>query len=89
MLERISFVLDEAVWKKKIAKISESCRLRNHTILGEAANPKNFNALARIAKQDQTVLDDMERDFRASACANALSDDPDPFDKKKKKEKRA
>ena len=29
--------------------------------MGKQRIPKNFNALARIAKQDQTVLDDMER----------------------------
>jgi superfamily II DNA/RNA helicase len=46
--------------EEKIAKISEVVGLES-PILGEAENPKNFNALARIAKQDQSVLDDMER----------------------------
>ena len=46
--------------EEKITKISEVVGLES-PILGEAENPKNFNALARIAKQDQTVLDDMER----------------------------
>lgn len=46
--------------EEKIAKISDAVGLES-PILGEAENPKNFNALFRIAKQDQTVLDDMER----------------------------
>jgi hypothetical protein len=46
--------------EEKIAKISEAVGLES-PILGEAENPKNFNALVRIARQDQTVLDDMER----------------------------
>ena len=47
--------------EEKIKKISETIG-EPSTILGEQETPKNFNALARIAKQDQTVLDDMERD---------------------------
>jgi len=31
------------------------------TILGEKENPKNFNAVARISREDQALLDDMER----------------------------
>jgi superfamily II DNA/RNA helicase len=46
--------------EEKIAKISEVVGLES-PILGEAENPKNFNALARIAREDQRVLDDMER----------------------------
>lgn len=46
--------------EEKIAKISEVVGLES-PILGEAENPKNFNALDRIAKEDQGVLDDMER----------------------------
>ena len=46
--------------EEKIAKISEVVGLES-PILGEAENPKNFNALARIEKEDQKVLDDMER----------------------------
>ena len=46
--------------EEKIAKISDAVGVEA-PILGEAENPKNFNALFRIDRQDQAVLDDMER----------------------------
>lgn len=46
--------------EQKIADISDVVGLEA-PILGEAENPRNFNALVRIHKQDQDVLDDMER----------------------------
>ncbi|VVB72961.1 putative ATP-dependent RNA helicase [uncultured archaeon] len=46
--------------EEKIVKISESVGVEI-SILGEVKNPKNFNALARIGEQDQSVLDDMEK----------------------------
>jgi superfamily II DNA/RNA helicase len=44
----------------KIQKIAETIGIET-TILGERENPKNFNATARIAKEDQTLMDELER----------------------------
>jgi len=44
----------------KIQKIAETIGIET-TILGERENPKNFNAVARIAKEDQTLMDELER----------------------------
>jgi superfamily II DNA/RNA helicase len=44
----------------KIQKIADVIGIEA-TILGEKENPKNFNALTRIKKEDQTLLEDMER----------------------------
>lgn len=46
--------------EEKIKKIAETIG-EPSTILGEMETPKNFNALARIKKEDDAVLDDMER----------------------------
>lgn len=46
--------------EEKIKKIADTIG-EPSTILGELESPKNFNALSRIANQDPTVLDDMER----------------------------
>lgn len=44
----------------KIQKASQTVGVEA-TILGEKENPKNFNALDRIRKEDITLIDDMER----------------------------
>lgn len=44
----------------KIQKIADTIGIET-TILGERENPKNFNAAARIAKEDQTLMDELER----------------------------
>ena len=44
----------------KIQKIADTVGIEA-TILGEKENPKNFNAAIRITKEDQTLLDDLER----------------------------
>ena len=44
----------------KIQKVSDVVGIET-TILGEKENPKNFNALERIASNDDSLLDDMER----------------------------
>ena len=43
----------------KIQKIADTIGIET-TILGEKENPKNFNAAARIAKEDQKLMDDLE-----------------------------
>jgi FtsZ-binding cell division protein ZapB len=44
----------------KIQKIADTIGIET-TILGERENPKNFNAVARIAKEDQSLMDELER----------------------------
>jgi superfamily II DNA/RNA helicase len=44
----------------KIQKIADAIGIET-TILGERENPKNFNAAARITKEDQTLMDELER----------------------------
>ena len=44
----------------KIQKVAQTVGIEA-TILGEKENPKNFNAVARIRKEDQTLMDDLER----------------------------
>lgn len=44
----------------KIQKVAETIGIET-TILGEKENPKNFNAAARIAKEDPKLMDDLER----------------------------
>jgi superfamily II DNA or RNA helicase len=44
----------------KIRKVAQTVGVEA-TILGEKENPKNFNAMARIAKQDQSLMEDLER----------------------------
>lgn len=46
--------------EEKIQKISQTIGIEA-TILGEKENPKNFNALERIRKEDATLIDEMER----------------------------
>ena len=43
----------------KIQKIADTIGIET-TILGEKENPKNFNAAARLAKEDQKLMDDLE-----------------------------
>jgi len=43
----------------KIQKIADTIGIET-TILGERENPRNFNAAARIAKEDQELMDDLE-----------------------------
>ena len=44
----------------KIMKASQTVGVEA-TILGEKENPKNFNALSRIKKEDPTLMEDLER----------------------------
>lgn len=44
----------------KIQKVAETIGIET-TILGEKENPKNFNAASRITKEDQTLMDELER----------------------------
>jgi superfamily II DNA/RNA helicase len=44
----------------KIQKIADTIGIET-TILGERENPKNFNAAARIVKEDQKLMEEMER----------------------------
>ena len=44
----------------KIQKVADTIGIEA-TILGEKENPKNFNAITRIKKEDPNLLDDMER----------------------------
>ena len=44
----------------KIQKIADTIGIET-TILGEKENPKNFNAAVRIQKEDQTLMDELER----------------------------
>ncbi|MEM2941594.1 MAG: helicase-related protein [Thermoproteota archaeon] len=44
----------------KIQKAAQTVGIEA-TILGEKENPKNFNAIARIRKEDQTLMDELER----------------------------
>jgi FtsZ-binding cell division protein ZapB len=44
----------------KIQKAAQTVGIEA-TILGEKENPKNFNAVARIRKEDQTLMDELER----------------------------
>ena len=44
----------------KIQKVAETIGIET-TILGEKENPKNFNAAARIKKEDPSLLNEMER----------------------------
>lgn len=44
----------------KIQKASQTVGVEA-TILGEKENPKNFNAVARIRKEDQSLIDEIER----------------------------
>jgi superfamily II DNA/RNA helicase len=44
----------------KIQKVADTIGIET-TILGEKENPKNFNAAARIAGEDQKLMDDLER----------------------------
>jgi superfamily II DNA or RNA helicase len=44
----------------KIQKVAQTVGLEA-TILGERENPRNFNALARIRKEDATLIDEIER----------------------------
>jgi len=44
----------------KIQKVADVVGIES-TILGEKENPKNFNALDRIRKNDSSLLEDMER----------------------------
>jgi ERCC4-related helicase len=46
--------------QKKIQKASQTVGVES-TILGEKENPKNFNASTRIAKEDQQLMEDLER----------------------------
>ena len=46
--------------ESKIRKVSTVVGVES-TILGEKENPRNFNALERIKKEDGTLLDEMER----------------------------
>jgi superfamily II DNA/RNA helicase len=46
--------------EEKIRKVSQTIGIEA-TILGEKENPKNFNAVARIREEDQTLLEDLER----------------------------
>jgi len=47
--------------EEKIKKIAVTIG-EPSTILGEMETPKNFNALARIKREDHAILDDMERE---------------------------
>jgi len=44
----------------KIQKIADTIGIET-TILGERENPKNFNAAARIVKEDQKLMEELER----------------------------
>jgi superfamily II DNA/RNA helicase len=44
----------------KIQKVADTIGIET-TILGERENPKNFNAAARIVKEDQKLMEEMER----------------------------
>lgn len=44
----------------KIQKVAQTVGIEA-TILGEKENPKNFNAVSRIRREDQTLLEDLER----------------------------
>jgi superfamily II DNA/RNA helicase/HKD family nuclease len=46
--------------ESKIQKIAEAIGTEA-TILGERENPKNFNAVSRIKKEDSTLMDELER----------------------------
>lgn len=57
-LEEILGLLEKL--ETKIQKVAQTVGVEA-TILGEKENPKNFNALERIRKEDQTLLKDLER----------------------------
>jgi superfamily II DNA or RNA helicase len=57
-LEEILGLLEKL--QTKIQKASQTVGIEA-TILGEKENPKNFNASTRIAKEDQQLMEDLER----------------------------
>lgn len=57
-LEEILGLLEKL--ESKIQKVAQTIGIES-TILGEKENPKNFNAVARIRKEDQTLMDELER----------------------------
>ncbi|GIU71458.1 MAG: helicase [Candidatus Nitrosocaldaceae archaeon] len=46
--------------ESKIQEIADTVGIES-TILGEKENPKNFNAIERIRKEDQSLIDDIEK----------------------------
>jgi signal recognition particle subunit SEC65 len=57
-LEEILGLLEKL--QTKIQKAAQTVGVET-TILGEKENPKNFNASTRIAKEDQQLMEDLER----------------------------
>lgn len=57
-LEEILGILEKL--ESKIQNVAQTIGIEA-TILGEKENPKNFNAVARISREDQTLMDDLER----------------------------
>ncbi len=57
-LEEILGLLEKL--ETKIRKVAQTVGIEA-TILGEKENPKNFNAVSRIRKEDQTLMEELER----------------------------